>query len=171
MFSTITLLGTLAQSMYCPWFEIHKKNVLSVIRERYWIIGSRAAVRRSLNICFDCRRRQAPVGKQKRANLPKDRITPDKPPFTYVGVDCFGPFLVCHERSDAKRYGLLFTCLTSCAIHIEVVHSLDTDSFINSMHCFITRRGKPEQMKSNNGGNFVWGRTRKWSHNFIPCTK
>ncbi|KAK2568611.1 hypothetical protein P5673_006550, partial [Acropora cervicornis] len=31
------------------------------------------------------------------ANLPQDRVTPNNPPFTYVGVDCFGPFLI---RSD-----------------------------------------------------------------------
>ena len=91
------------------------------------------------------------------ANLPQDRITPDKPPFTYVGVDCFGPFLVRRGRSKAKRYGVVFTCLTMHAIHIEVVHSLDTDAFLNSMRRFIARRGKPEQMRSDNGGNFVRG--------------
>ena len=70
------------------------EHVLSMIREKFWIVKARAAVRKFLNACFDCRRRQAPIGEQKMANLPKDRITPDKPPFSYVGVDCFGQFLV-----------------------------------------------------------------------------
>ena len=91
------------------------------------------------------------------ADLPKDRITPDKPPFSFVGVDCFGPFIVRRGRSMVKRYGVLYTCLTVRAIHIEVVHSLDTNCFINSMRRFIARRGKPEQMRSDNGGNFVCG--------------
>lgn len=52
---------------------------------------------------------------------------------------------------------MLFTCLTIRVIHIEVADSLDTDSFINSMRRFIARRGKPEQMRSDNGGNFVRG--------------
>ena len=43
------------------------------------------------------------------------------------------------------------------AIHIEVVHSLDTDSFVNCMRRFIARRGQPEQIRSDNGGNFVQG--------------
>lgn len=42
-------------------------------------------------------------------------------------------------------------------IPIEVVHNLETDSLLHSMHCFIARRGKPEEMRLDNGGNFVRG--------------
>jgi len=54
-----------------------------------------------------------------------------------------------------KRYGVLFTCLSVRAIQLEVTHSLDTDSFINAMQPFIARRGQPEEVRSDNGGNFV----------------
>ena len=37
------------------------------------------------------------------------------------------------------------------------MHTLDTDAFINALRTFIARRGKPVQMRSNNGGNFVKG--------------
>ena len=77
------------------------------------------------------------------ANLPQDRNTPDKLPHTYVGVDCFGPFLVHRGRSHAKEYGVVFTWLTVRAIHC--------------MRCFIARRGQPEQIRSDDGGNFVRG--------------
>ena len=130
---------------------------LSLVRERYWIVNARANVRKITHSCFDCKRRQAPVLQQKMASLPEDRITPNKPPFTYVGVDCFGPFLVRRGRSMAKRYGVLFTCLVTRAIHIEVAYSLDTESFINALRRFIARRGKPEEIRSDNGGNFVKG--------------
>ena len=79
---------------------------LSLIRQRYWIIGARSNVRNAVNTCFDCRRRQAPVMQQKMASLPEDRTTPSKPPFTYVGVDCFGPFTVRRGRTTAKRYAV-----------------------------------------------------------------
>ena len=133
------------------------EHVLSLIRERFWIIGARAVVRMSLRACVDCKKRQARVGEQKMANLPKDRITPNRPPFTYVGVDCFGPFLIRRGRSEVKRYGVLYTCLVVRAIHIEVIHSLDTDSFINSLRRFMARRGSPERIRSDNGSNFVSG--------------
>jgi hypothetical protein len=47
--------------------------------------------------------------------------------------------------------------MTIRAIHFEVAHSLDTDSFLHSMRRFIARRGPPEVMRSDNGGNFVSG--------------
>lgn len=82
------------------------------------------------------------------ADLPEDRVTPDKPPFTYVGVDCFGPFIVRRGRSYPKRYGVLFTCLSIRAVHIEVAYSLDTDSFIDAFRRFMARRGRPEEIRS-----------------------
>lgn len=54
-----------------------------------------------------------------------------------------------------KRYGVLFTCLALRAIHIEVASSLDTDSFINALRRFISRRGKVRELRSDNGTNFV----------------
>ncbi|MCP4478563.1 MAG: transposase family protein, partial [Planctomycetaceae bacterium] len=110
-------------------------------------------------------------------SLPADRVTPSKPPFSHVGVDCFGPFEVKRGRSIVKRYGVLFTCLTKRAIHIEVANSLDTVSFINALRRFISRRGQPELIRSDNGGNFVKGErelriaVEEWNqaqiHNFL----
>ena len=65
------------------------------------------------------------------ADLPRNRISPGEPPFTSVGVDCFGPFHVKHGRSRVKRYGVIFTCLALRAVHIKVA-SMDTDSSINA---------------------------------------
>lgn len=89
------------------------------------------------------------------ANLPKDRLLPDKPPFTNTGVDFFGPSEVSRGRSKVKRYGVLFTCLTTRAVHLEVAHSLDTSSCINALHRFISRRGQMSVLRSDNGTNFV----------------
>ena len=147
--------------------------VLSLLRQRFWIIKARSNIRRLLDSCFNCRRRQAPVGSQKMADLPKDRVTPNLPPFTNVGVDCFGPISIRRGRSTVKRYGVLFTCLSCRAVHIEVAHSLDTDSFINAMRRFISRRGRPKEIRSDNGSNFVGGEKElreainHWNHQQI----
>ena len=133
------------------------EHTLSLVREKYWIIKARGLLRRILSSCFDCRKRQAAVGQQKMASLPADRVIPFEPPFSYVGVDCFGPLEVRRGRSSVKRYGVLFTCMTARAIHVEIAYSLDTDSFLNALRRFIARRGEPKQIRSDNGGNFVKG--------------
>ena len=131
--------------------------VLSCLRQNYWIIKGRSAVRRVLSNCFACRRRSAPRGEQLMADLAEDRLKPDEPPFTYVGVDYFGPIFVRRGRSQIKNYGCLFTCLTTRAVHIEVVEALDTDGFLNAFRRFRNRRGSPKEVRSDNGTNFHGG--------------
>ena len=84
-----------------------KKHVLSLIREKLWIVKVQVTVQNVISNCFDLKRRQSPIGVQKMADLPADRVTPGKPPFSFVGMDCFGPFLVKTGRSQVKRYGFL----------------------------------------------------------------
>ena len=58
-----------------------------------------------------------------------------------------------------KRYGALYTCLSSRAIHIEVVYFLSTDSFIMSLRRFVGRRGNVRMIRSDNGLNHVGAST------------
>ena len=74
------------------------------------------------------------------SDLPVERLTVT-PLFTYVGLDLFGPFTVKEGRKERKRYGVIFTCLSCRAVHLEVVNSMDTDCFIQSLRRFIARRG------------------------------
>ena len=132
-----------------------RQHVLASLREKFWVVRANAAVRRVLSRCFTCRKLQGRPLMQKMADLPVDRVTPDRPPFTFSAVDLFGPLLVKRGRSMVKRYGVLFTCLTTRAVHIELAHSLSTDSFINALRRFVSRRGQVEEMRSDNGTNFV----------------
>ena len=61
--------------------------------------------------------------------LDEDSIS-EESPFSCCGIYMFGPFTVKDGRKEKKRYGALFTCLSSRAVHIEVSHSMTTDSFI-----------------------------------------
>ncbi|CAL8088177.1 unnamed protein product [Calicophoron daubneyi] len=88
------------------------------------------------------------------ADLPKPRVTPGQSPFSSVGVDYFGPIYVKHGRKREKRYGCLFTCLQIRAVHIEIAHSLSSDSFISAFIRFVARRGPPKELFSDNGSNF-----------------
>ena len=132
-----------------------REYVVAEIRRKYWITGVRGLVKRVLRKCMTCRRQDARPCEQQMGDLPPDRVTSGGPAFVSVGVDYFGPIAVKRGRGREKRYGCLFTCLSSRAVHIEVVESLDTDSFINCLQRFIARRGLPELIRSDNGRNFV----------------
>ena len=107
------------------------------------------------------------------ADLPESRVTPYEPPFSQVRVDYFGPFMVKRGRSEEKRYGCVFTCFATRAIHIEVVFSLDIDSFIHALERFMARRGEPKEIWSDNGTNFVGAQrelqraVREWNQEII----
>ena len=91
------------------------------------------------------------------AELPEDRVEP-APPFTNCAVDYFGPFNIKEGRKELKRYGALFTCMASRAVHIEVAATLETDSFISALRRFVCRRGPIRQLRSDQGTNFVGAR-------------
>ena len=91
------------------------------------------------------------------SELPKERVEVS-PPFTYTGMDCFGPFIIKRGRKEHKRYGLLLTCLSSRAVNIEMLEDLSTDSFINALRCFISLRGAVCQLHCDHGTNFVGAR-------------
>ena len=91
------------------------------------------------------------------APLPSTRVTPDDPPFAITGVDYFGPFEVVIFRRKVKRYGVIFTCLNTRAVHLEVAASLTADSFIMAFRRFTAVRGQVSICYSDNGTNLVAG--------------
>ena len=131
---------------------------LSEIRFRgFWIIGGSTAVATHISKCVTCRKLRGKVQDQKMADLPVDRLEP-APPFTFCAVDYFGPWNIKEGRKEVKRYGVLFTCMSSRAIHLESANSLDTSSFIDAFGRFTCRRGRIRQLTSDQGTNFVGAR-------------
>ena len=104
--------------------------------------------------CILCRIYRGKLTTQRMSDLPWSR-TDNAPPFSYCGVDMFGPFLVKEGRKEMKRYGAIFTCFGCRGIHLEVTSGLDADSFILALRRFIGRRGSVRSIRSDNGTDFV----------------
>ena len=116
------------------------------------MLSLNAQVRKSIHNCMRCRLIRGKLGEQEMACLPLNR-TLTEAPFTYCGVDMFGPFYIKEGRKNLKRYGAIFTCFSLRAIETTV--NIDTDSFIQALRRFINRRGPVRSISSDNGGIFV----------------
>ncbi|XP_069133221.1 uncharacterized protein [Argopecten irradians] len=125
----------------------------------FWIVGGKRLIFLVIHNCFKCRRLRGKTALQKMADLPEDR-TMMAPPFSYVGIDTFGPWTVVSRRTrgglaKSKRWAILFTCLVVRAIHIEAVEELSASSFINALRRFIALRGPVQHFISDRGTNFI----------------
>ena len=128
---------------------------LNNMRCKFWITRGRVLVKRVKRSCVPCRRMFATACSQQMADLPPERLIVGKPPFSVTGCDCFGPFSVSYRRGIIPRYGCVFTCMSTRAIHVEKLDTLEADSFLNAFRRFVARRGSPDVMMSDNATNFT----------------
>lgn len=125
----------------------------------YWIVGGKRLVSSVIHRCVTCRKLRGRLQEQKMGDLPADRLTPE-PPFSNVGLDIFGPWMVMTRRTrggsaDSKRWAVIFTCMSTRAVHLELIESMTTDSFINALRRFFAIRGPARLLRSDRGTNLV----------------
>lgn len=98
------------------------------------------------------------------ADLPNERVQPYRA-FRQVSVDFAGPMqmkekIAGRNNKNIKGYIAVFVCLSTRAVHLEVVHDLTTDTFIAALQRLAARRGSISKVWSDNAKNFV-GAARK----------
>ncbi|XP_071176444.1 uncharacterized protein [Mytilus edulis] len=85
--------------------------------------------------------------------LPKNRVT-ESSPYTYTGIDYFGPLYVKTVNGSEKVWVCLYTCLVVRAIHLELMLDMTTDQFLLGFRRFVARCGTPIQIISDNALQF-----------------
>ncbi|XP_030596050.1 uncharacterized protein LOC115787465 [Archocentrus centrarchus] len=125
----------------------------------YWIMGGKRQISSLIHSCVACRKLRGGTQSQKMADLPPERLSTD-PPFSYVGLDVFGPWMVTSRRTrgglaNSKRWAVMFTCMSTRAVHLEAIESMDTSNFINALRRFLSIRGPAKQLRSDCGTNFT----------------
>lgn len=143
------------QSFHEKYHHQCNETFVNEARRKFYIPKIRVECNRIRKECQRCKIRLATPTPPIMANLPKQRLAAYVRPFSYSGVDYFGPYQVIVRRRPEKRWGVLITCLTTRAIHIEIAHSLSTDSCIMALENCFARRGTPLQIISDRGTNFV----------------
>jgi hypothetical protein len=140
--------------------ELHAGNeaTLAAVRQRYWSISGRNIVRKIIHSCVKCNRANPKPISQKTGDLPKERLQTSRP-FSTSGVDYAGPYLIKSSKlrnaKKVKSYIALFVCLSTKAVHLELVGDLTTESFLAAFKRFTSRRGHISEIFSDNGTNFI----------------
>ncbi|XP_072377859.1 uncharacterized protein [Diabrotica undecimpunctata] len=139
------------------------QNTLSSIRLTYWPLDGLREIKRIIYKCKNCYRFNARPAHQIMADLPKERFQVSRP-FTNVTIDYGGPFQIKPSRLRrapiCKAYIAVFVCLVTKAVHIELVSSLSTEAFLLTLKRFISRRGIPKIIYSDNASNFLGARNQ-----------
>ncbi|KAI2646144.1 ORF V: Enzymatic polyprotein [Labeo rohita] len=144
------------------------ERLFAEIRRHYWILRSQEAVRRFQHTYPECRRWRGQPSVPLMSDLPCALLQLNKPAFHSCGMDCFGPFLIKIGRRTEKCWGVLFKCLTTRAVHLDLLPSLSTDSFLMALRRFTARRGTPAQLWSDQGTNFRGGERELRASSCMP---
>lgn len=130
----------------------------TILSRRYWIIRGRILIRQVIHNCVPCTKQKLLPYSQLMSPLPSSRVTP-APVFSRVGLDFFGPFFIYLKRGRGskkhKAYGLICVCFVTHAVHLELISDLSTDTFLLALQRFISKRGIPEEIYSDNGTTFI----------------
>ena len=135
-------------------FHAGVSHTLAQVRLVYWIPHGRSTIRKILHECLTCKRHDGgPYLLPRMPPLPSFRVT-ESPPFTYSGLDYFGPLYVTEDGKTQKVWVCIFTCLAVRAIHLEVVTDMSAFQFLLCVRRFIAQRGKPSRVFSDNAAQF-----------------
>ncbi|XGW10254.1 hypothetical protein V3C99_012050 [Haemonchus contortus] len=148
------LARLILQQIHCDNAHCGKEHTLTIARQRFWIPRASSIFKKYLKNCVTCKKIQGlPLGAPIMPALPTDRVIATTP-FQNTGCDFMGPFT---SKAQEKMYIALYTCLTTRAVHLEVVENMSTSAFLNSFVRFVSRRGVPKLMRTDCGTNFKQG--------------
>lgn len=128
--------------------------VIHEFKSQYWMPKITSSIKSIVKHCFQCNSRNPQPVIQPIGSLIPDRLRFFEKTFTVSGIDYFGPFYVKNNKTISQRYGVLFTCLTTRATHIEIAYTLNTDSCVMAVRRMMSRRGKIQKIISDNAKNF-----------------
>ncbi|GFX42736.1 integrase catalytic domain-containing protein [Trichonephila clavipes] len=139
-------------------FLAGQELVLSLIHQQFWIPHGKSTVKKELRNCIDCFKLVAKPVSQIMGDLPIERINPCRV-FEKVGIDFAGPITTkCQHTRKANNFNsyiCLFICMCTKAVHLELVSSLSAAAFLSALRRFVSRRGYPSDIYSDNGNNFA----------------
>ena len=130
---------------------------LARFRTQFWTPQGSKVAKSIVTSCQLCKLQTPRLENQNMGQLPIERLKPATP-FSNLMLDLFGPYMVRGEiqkRTSGKTYGVIFTDLSSRAVHIKECFGYDTFSFMMTLRRFTSIRGWPATIFSDPGSQLV----------------
>ena len=130
---------------------------MAMSRHDAWIVNAKRLSKKIVRKCIRCRFLRKQLEGQKMAVIPAILQVPC-PPFTNIAVDLTGPFLVksmTNKRSTMKVWVVIFLCLNTKAISMELSPGYSTDDFLIAYSSHVSIRGIPSFVHSDRGSQLV----------------
>ena len=120
------------------------------------LLSARTRVNSVLRECLICNKFNCRAGKSPFVpSLPPHRVNLTKP-FGSTGIDYTGHFYIREGDAKVKAYILIFTCLTTRSVHLELL-SMDTEDFVLAFLRFSNRYSIPREVFTDNARTFLAG--------------
>lgn len=126
-------------------------DTLAELREKFWVPRGRQTVKKVIRGCNACIKTRLKPSSAPVAPLPSERVRRSDP-FQAVGIDFAGPLYM--KDSTSKVYIVLFTCAVTRAVHLELTTGLSAESFLLTFRRFLSRRGLPDVIYTDNAQAF-----------------
>ena len=132
-------------------------STASKVRARFWITKLLNMVKSIKSQCIICKKLDKTLSPQVMGKLPEERLKP-APPWYTTAINLFGPYTIKDEvmkRTRSKAYGVLFNCLATRAVREDPAPDYSADKFLMVFRRFVSIRGYPSKMYSDNGPQLV----------------
>ena len=133
------------------------ETTLAKLQSKFWVPGARKIIKSVKDKCVTCRKLSKQTENQCMGQMLEERMKPT-PPFYHTAVDLFGPFTIkdtVKRRTHGKAYGVIFNCLVTRAVYLDLAEGYSANDFLATYQRFISVRGAPKILYSDRGGQLI----------------
>ena len=134
-----------------------KYAVMSELKKSFYIPRCFSTVKKVIGKCVTCRRLNGKAISLNQNCYRDFRSSPDNVPFRNLILDYCGPFTITIKNQKEKVYLLIFSCLYSRAVNIQICLDLSVTNFKRSFQKHVFSWGLPSYVLSDQGSQIIPG--------------
>ena len=155
------VLARLIVIFYHNKYHTEVDTIVTYVRRDVWIVKVRKLATVIDSRCRFCLEKRKKMASQIMGELPDHRVKPFQSAFSAVCMDLFGPLIIKDDcikkgpRTRKKVYGVIYTCLATRAVHLDIAINYDTEAVLHTLRRLLALRGDTRLIISDPGSQLV----------------